>query len=54
MLGRLIVIAAVLAAFLALTGNALAADPHGGGSTGQPSQSCEDAVTGPLCGLNPT
>jgi hypothetical protein len=47
MLGRLIVIVAVLAAFVALTGNALAADPHGGGSTGQPSQSCETALTGP-------
>jgi hypothetical protein len=47
MVGRFIVMAAVVAAFLALTGNAFAADPHSGGSTGQPSQSCQAEPTGP-------
>jgi hypothetical protein len=46
MTGRLIVLAAVVAAFLALTGSAFAADPHTG-STGQPSQSCQAEPTGP-------
>ncbi len=47
MIGRLMVIAAVMAAFLVLAGTALAADPHSGGSTGQPGQSCQAEPTGP-------
>jgi hypothetical protein len=47
MIGRLVVVAAVLAAFLVLASTAFAADPHSGGSTGQPSQSCQAEPTGP-------
>jgi hypothetical protein len=47
MVGRFIVMAAVVAAFLAFAASALAADPHSGGSTGQPSQSCQAEPTGP-------
>ena len=47
MIGRLMVVAAVAAAFFVLAGTALAADPHSGGSTGQPAQSCQAEPTGP-------
>lgn len=47
MVGRFIVVAALMAAFLAFAGNAFAADPHSGGSTGQPSQSCQAEPIGP-------
>ena len=53
MMGRLVVVAAVFAAFLVFAGSAFAADPHGGGSTGQPSQSCQAEPTGPA-GLTST
>src|SRR5438477_6571024 len=47
MMGRLVFVLALVGVFLALAGNALAADPHSGGSTGQPSQSCQAEPTGP-------
>jgi hypothetical protein len=47
MVGRFIAVAALMAAFLVFAGNAFAADPHSGGSTGQPSQSCQAEPTGP-------
>jgi hypothetical protein len=39
---RLFVIAGALAGVLLTGGSALAADPHSGGSAGQPNQSCQD------------
>jgi hypothetical protein len=54
MFGRWIVVIAVLAAFFALAGDALAADPHSGGSQGQPSQSCQAEPTGPAGLLSTT
>jgi hypothetical protein len=47
MLRTLITTAALVGAFLVLAGTAQAADPHSGGSTGQPSQSCQAEPTGP-------
>ena len=44
---QLIVALAIAVAFLVLSGTAQAADPHTGGSTGQPSQSCQAEPTGP-------
>lgn len=39
---RRIAMIGALAGTLLLGGGALAADPHSGGSTGQPNQSCQD------------
>ena len=47
MMGRFVVVVVMVAAFLAFVGTALAADPHSGGMTGQPSQSCQAEPTGP-------
>jgi hypothetical protein len=39
---RRIAIVGALAGTMLIGGGALAADPHSGGSTGQPNQSCQD------------
>lgn len=44
---QLIAALAIAVVFLVLSGTAQAADPHTGGSTGQPSQSCQAEPTGP-------
>jgi len=38
---------AFVALVLAVAGSAYATDPHSGGATGQPSQSCQAEPTGP-------
>ena len=46
MLGRVSIIFVVLLVLtVALVGTAFAADPHTGGATGQPSQSCQNPGT---------
>jgi hypothetical protein len=47
MIRRLIAVVVVAGMFLSVTASALAADPHSGGSTGQPSQSCQAEPSGP-------
>ena len=48
MLRRLVFAMAVVCVFLlAIVGVALAGNPHVGGATGQPNQSCEDQTTRP-------
>jgi hypothetical protein len=41
------VLAVMLVLTVALAGTALAADPHSGGGTGQPNQSCQVTTTTP-------
>ena len=51
---NLIAALAIAVAFLVLSGTAQGADPHAGGSTGQPSQSCQSEPTGPAGLLSTT
>jgi hypothetical protein len=53
MFRRSIATVVAIGALLVAAGTAQAADPHSGGSTGQPSQSCQAEPTGPA-GLTST
>jgi len=44
---RKIIVTAIVAGVLLMGAPAFAADPHTGGSTGQPSQSCEEQPSKP-------